>query len=81
MNGITEYAENRLPKSRGTRRYERRRDGYKQLLKDLQDSKLHVFKIRGGNTSIFDENVVKDAVKTKHVAAPIVVEDQFKTNY
>ena len=40
-----------------------------------------MFKIRGGNTSIFDENVVRDAIKSKEVLAPIVVDDQFKRNF
>ena len=47
----------------------------------MQDSKLHVFKIRGGTSSIFDENVVRGAIKSRQVLAPIVVDDQFKSNF
>jgi hypothetical protein len=78
MQEITELGEREQPKSRGTKRYEKRRDGYKQLLKDIQESKLHVFKIRGGNTSIFDEEVVKEVIMSPKVVAPVVKDEDFR---
>jgi hypothetical protein len=65
----------------GGRRQERMRDGYQKLLKDIQESKLQVFKIRGGTKSIFEDGVVREAMQSSTTKAPILTDEKIKSKF
>jgi hypothetical protein len=62
-------------------RRHRKRQGYEQMIKDIHDSKHFVNKVKGGTMSIFEDPTVKDAIKAPTSVAPILSNENFKTNF
>ena len=51
------------------------------MIRDIHVSKHIVNKIKGGTMSLFEDPIVKDAIKSTTSVAPIISNEAFKSNF
>lgn len=70
-----------IQEEEGEGRRQRKRQGFEKMIKDINDSKHFVNKVKGGTMSIFEDPTVKDSIKASKSVAPILSNENFKSNF